>query len=48
MQKTNQNSVYIAQKIKFFIQFFDSKHDQIHKKLQIRSHLLKMILDVKG
>ena len=34
----------IAQKMKFFMKDFFSKCDQIHRKLQIWSHLLKKYL----
>ena len=43
-RQVQANFFHTAQKMKFFIEDFFSKCDQIHKKLRIWSHLLKKSL----
>ena len=44
MRLTIPDTLYTAQKMKFFIKDFFNKSDQIRKKLRIWSHLLKEYL----
>ena len=44
MRLTIPDTLYTAQKMKFFIKDFFNKSDQIRKKLRIWSHLLKKYL----
>ena len=42
--ETLYRTLYTAQKMKFSIKDFFRKHDQLHGKLRIWSHLLEMYL----